>query len=94
MPHFERTTRFVAVGADFDPTVTGAEPYAAEGELAELLREHGPEAVIVYAPMGHGPLEELRSHTEHTGRDDIAKYYVTRYTSPITGRYIEIGWDN
>lgn len=94
MSHFPRETSFIAVGADFHPEVIdGRAPRGAETRIADLLREHGPEASIFYAPMDHGPLEELASHTEMTGADDRFKYYITRLTSPITGRYIEIGWD-
>jgi hypothetical protein len=93
MPHFPMQTVFVACGPDFIPEVTKPEPGDPEHRLADLLREHGPERVTVYAQMDHGPLEELNDRTVHLGRDDTTKYYSTRYTSPITGRYIDVGWD-
>lgn len=64
-----------------------------ERELAELLREHGPERLFVYVQLWDGSPEELTPYTSHTGRDDTSKYYVTRYTSARTGMVADIGWD-
>lgn len=104
MPHFPRETAFVASGPDFAPEVIpGEAPKGAEGRLADLLREYGPEAMTVYAQNPDGNLEKLTPDTKHTGRDDVAKYFITIYASErqgsvdVTGWHpmtIEIGWDS
>lgn len=94
---FPQETVFVASGPDFTPVVTGTEPGDAERQLAELLREHGPESMTVYVQFPDGRLIELFGQTVHTGRDDIAKYYVTTFTQTRAFQKpleIQVGWDS
>lgn len=84
---FTEDVEYLACGPDQSMTIV------REKELAELLREHGPERLTVYTQLWDGSIEELSASTAHTGRDDQAKYYVTRYLSPRTGLVADIGWD-
>lgn len=84
---FTEDTEFLACGPDQNMVIV------PEKGLAELLAEHGPERLTVYVQLWDGSIEELAPDTKHTGRDDLAKYYVTRYTSARTGLVADIGWD-
>lgn len=92
MPHFfDETAVFVASGPDFGAELLDGRDY--ESALAELLREHGPERMNVYVQQDDGTLALLEQGTAMTGKDDLAKYYVTTYTSTATGLVAEVGWD-
>lgn len=92
MPHFfDETAVFVASGPDFDAELIDGRDY--ELAMAELLREHGPEQMNIYAQSPDGTLELLQQLTAMTGRDDLAKYYLTTYTSSTTGLVAQVGWD-
>jgi hypothetical protein len=85
--YFTEDMEYLAFGPDQNMTIV------REKELAELLAEHGPERLTVYVQLWDGSIEELAEDTKHTGRDDLAKYYVTTYTSARTGLVASIGWD-
>lgn len=85
---FAEDTQFIASGPDLHMGMV------QEPQLPDLLREHGPERLFLYAQLIDGTVEQLEVVAHRmTGKDDLAKYYVTAYASPTTGRMIEIGWD-
>jgi hypothetical protein len=85
--HFQPDTSFLACGPDLEPVEV------REKELADLLREHGPERLTVHVALWDGSPEELTEATVMGGADDRFKYYVTTYTSARTGLVAEIEWD-
>lgn len=93
--YFDETTVFVVSGPDFPAVIVNDrdEAHDYERELAELLREHGPEAMNVYVQAADGTLELLEHGTVLCGVDDLAKYYQTTYTSNATGLLAVVGWD-
>jgi hypothetical protein len=93
MPGFPMETVFVASGPDFAAEVLNLGK-DTEQALADLLREHGPEGVTIYAQGPNGVLVRLLGDTAHTGRDDIAKYYLTTFTHPHQRLEIQVGWDS
>jgi hypothetical protein len=94
MPTFPEDTVFVATGPDFAAEALNLGK-GTEQAIADILREHGPERVHLYVQDDtDGGLRLLTAATVHTGRDDIAKYYLTTCTDVVTGRQMQIGWDS
>lgn len=93
MQSFPIETVFVATGPDFTAEALdlGA---GTEQALADLLREYGPERLYLYVQNTDGHLRPCLSTTAHTGRDDIAKYYLTTFSDMLEHREIQIGWDS
>lgn len=85
--YFTEDTEFLVSGADQEPVTV------LEKGLADLLREHGPEQLTVFVALWDGSPEELPGETVLCGVDDLAKYYVTTYTSARTGLVASISWD-
>lgn len=97
MADFPEDTVFVASGPDFPAEALNL-GRGTEQALADLLREHGPERVLLYWQRKNGELAgPLLQQTVHTGRDDIAKYYLTTFTQARAFQKpleIQIGWDS
>lgn len=85
--HFSPATTYVVCAPD---ELRAAVPAA---ELPELLRTYGPEELEVSVQLWDCSWDTLEQDTRLCGVDDLAKYYLTTYTSPRTGLVVEIGWD-
>jgi hypothetical protein len=87
MDFYPADARFVATGPDL------ATQIVAEAWLPQLLREHGPERLHVYAEAHDGTLVKLHEHTQLVSKDDKFKYYRTAWLDVTTGMTLDVGWD-